>query len=250
MFKLYADTALVKSAHWSEENNVLRLYSGVPLLKMNGIIFGSYDQMDLPMLIQKEVNFFKHKPIPGFIWYVEESEKEFQDALMKQDFGMLGRMYVAIKPTDSVKHKKLPKNMYIQHVEDEESLDVWLNLVSDIFEYSPEAKRACRKINMCFGFGDMSPIRRYILYVDGKPAVVLSFIMGNDVAFLSNVGTLKEFRRMGLGEILIVYALSEAEKIGCPYVASQIMDGGMALGICQRLGFQPIWSFYAYIWTK
>ncbi|USO02494.1 MAG: hypothetical protein H6850_00650 [Alphaproteobacteria bacterium] len=249
MHKLFAEAGIVRSAHWSQEDGVLRVYSGVPLLNMNGVIFSQYQQ-NINTSIQREIDFFKNKPIPGFVWYAEDYELELQKALLNKGFQSHGSTQVVLGSTNYTVPQVLPQNLQIRPVDSEAVLEDWMKVVGTVFNMPQKAQDAYKKMNFYLGFGEDAPIKRYIGYVNEKPAAVISVAVTSHLVSFLDGATLKEYRRRGFSGSLRMYALNEMRQRGYEQVASYLMCDAMALGVCQKLGLEKTWAYQAYFWTK
>jgi len=77
----------------------------------------------------------------------------------------------------------------------------------------------------------------YVAYFDGKP-VGTSFLFSlMKTGGIFNVGTLKEYRKRGIGTALTVHAIMESSKEGNDLHTLQTAKGGNAERLYEKIGF-------------
>lgn len=116
----------------------------------------------------------------------------------------------------------------------ESEVDVGNRLDFTIFEFPIEWKKDFDKVIL----GWMRKGGRfYVAYVDGKP-VGTSFLFSlMKTGGIFNVGTLKEYRKRGIGTILTVHAINESVKEGNALHTLQTTKGGNAERLYKEIGF-------------
>ena len=79
--------------------------------------------------------------------------------------------------------------------------------------------------------------------VDGKVVSCVTTLIDGSAASFWNGATCESFRHQGLSTALRKMALNHAISKGCHTGISYLMAEGLALGICNKLGFQTKWRF-------
>jgi GNAT superfamily N-acetyltransferase len=90
-------------------------------------------------------------------------------------------------------------------------------------------------------------MHHWIVRKETQVVSTLTTLIEGDLVSFWNGATLPEERKKGLSTVLRHFALKNARAHGCTLSASYLMSGGMALGICTKLGFQSKWRFQAFL---
>jgi ribosomal protein S18 acetylase RimI-like enzyme len=78
----------------------------------------------------------------------------------------------------------------------------------------------------------------YLGYFEGKPAGISALLSLGKIGGIFNVGTLKEYRRRGIGTALTVYALKNSIFEGNDLHTLQTAKGGEAERLYKKIGFE------------
>jgi len=80
--------------------------------------------------------------------------------------------------------------------------------------------------------------RNYLAYVDGKPVGTTTLMSLMKTGCVFNVGTLKEYRKRGVGTALTVHALMDSVDAGNDLHTLQAEKGGNAERLYREIGFE------------
>jgi ribosomal protein S18 acetylase RimI-like enzyme len=85
----------------------------------------------------------------------------------------------------------------------------------------------------------------YVAYVDGAPAATATLYRHDRVAGIYYVGTLKQYRRRGLGEAVTRQCVVDGFAAGCDMASLQASPEGQP--VYKRMGFQLVGYYKTYI---
>ena len=87
-------------------------------------------------------------------------------------------------------------------------------------------------------------IRHYLAYVDGEAAACATIILGDGIAGVWNVGTLRPFRRQGLASAILMRALADAAADGYP--ESILVASQMGRPLYEEMGYKLLGNTFFY----
>jgi GNAT superfamily N-acetyltransferase len=97
------------------------------------------------------------------------------------------------------------------------------------------------------GFGDETPLRLFIAWLDDQPVATSLMFLGAGVAGIYNVATLASARGRGVGTAVTLAPLLMARDEGYRVGILQSSDSGY--NVYRKLGFQEYCKTYQYIWS-
>lgn len=130
--------------------------------------------------------------------------------------------------------EKLNSKLEVREISESE-VDIGSKLALTVFEFPIEWKKEFDRLQLDW----MQRGGRYFVgYVDGKP-VGTSFLYSlMKTGGIFTVGTLKEYRKKGIGTTLTVHALMESIKEGNDLHTLQTAKGGNAERLYKKVGFE------------
>jgi len=117
----------------------------------------------------------------------------------------------------------------------EDEIDLFDRLLITSFEMPIEWKRVFDKI---IPEWMLKGAKHYLAYADGKPVGTTTLISLMKTGGIFNVGTLKEYRRRGVGTTLTVHALMDSIDEGNDLHTLQTTKGGDAERLYKKIGFE------------
>lgn len=128
---------------------------------------------------------------------------------------------------------KLNPDVEVKEISKSE-IDVYNRLLLTSFEMPIEWKEGLDKLIRIW-------IRKewkcYLAYVEAKPAGTCALVSSLKTGGIFNVGTLKEYRRRGIGTTLTVHALMDSMNEGNDLHTLQTEKGGNAERLYKKIGF-------------
>jgi GNAT superfamily N-acetyltransferase len=140
----------------------------------------------------------------------------------------------------------MPSGLSVKQVTDEETLQIWSKTCidgSEMPDFTEEFTDATRNA----GFGDETPLRLFIAWLDDQPVATSLMFLGAGVAGIYNVATLASARGRGVGTAVTLAPLLMARDEGYRVGILQSSDSGY--NVYRKLGFQEYCKTYQYIWS-
>ncbi len=191
-------------------------------------------------LIQEQIDFFKSHNLP-FVWYVDiGATPAFKEKLESYGFKDTGIFKGVSGPLGTI--APVDSEIAIEEVQDDKTMDAFISVIGDMFNLQGADRESYKQAMK------HEKIRNFVVKKEGKVVSCLSTLTdGNFISFW-NGATLPEYRKQGLSTALRRYVLHNRPK-NCTQGASYLMAEGMALGICEKLGYTTKWQFHAYVLT-
>lgn len=236
-YKLLTEAKCIPEATWTPFLGTSRYLSGMNNPHTNMVI--GLPKANWDTEIQKHKAFFKQHSVP-FVWYIDEKANDlFKDKLIEYGFTAEGVFQGVIGPLDKpYEVPTLAPNCTLELVQDETTLNECIQLISQVFQIDPaQYKKAMQRPNMLF---------HWAAKADGKVVSCLTTLLDGGVVSFWNGATEPEHRRQGLSTALRMLALNHAIARGCHTGTSYLMAEGLALGICNKLGYKTKWRFQTF----
>jgi len=129
---------------------------------------------------------------------------------------------------------KLNPDVKVREISESE-IDVGNKLMFTIFEMPNEWKKGWHRLILDW-------LRKggkfYVGYIEGKPVGTSFLFSSMKTGGIFSVGTLKEYRRRGVGTTLTVHAIMKSIKEGNDLHTLQTAKGGNAEGLYKKIGFE------------
>jgi ribosomal protein S18 acetylase RimI-like enzyme len=132
-------------------------------------------------------------------------------------------------------------DLAVERVKAERAMDVYGNLVSELFGLSRSDTAHLFPANQLKN----KAIRHYVGYLDGVPAVVGSAVLAEGIVSVWNVATRDDVRRQGVATSLMEQLLEEAWADGCD--VSLVYSSPMAYSLYQRLGYELYTQRFSFL---
>lgn len=87
-------------------------------------------------------------------------------------------------------------------------------------------------------------IRHYLGYVGQEAVTCATIMLSQGIAGVWNVGTLRPFRRLGLASAMLMQALVDAARDGCP--DSVLIASPMGRSLYEEMGYELIGTMYSF----
>jgi len=222
---------------WGTDVNgaVVTCYPEVPFYGFNHAADINVNEDEAEKLLNKITKYFVSKESPYFWFRVSPltRPRSFTSLLEYYGFERDLEESVMVFKGKQVEDKLNPE-VKVKEISKSE-IDVWNRLVLTSFEMPFEWKKGFDR----FILGWIRKGAKFCLaYVEGKPvgASVLFSLMKTGGIFA--VGTLKEYRRRGVGTTLTVHAIIDSIKEGNNLHTLQAEKGGYAERLYRKIGFE------------
>jgi len=245
LYHLMAESNLIDYAKYELVDKVVRCTSGIPKSFLNALI--GIPDTDWDQSIARQKAHFNRVKIP-FVWYVDDKDIQFQQSLINHGFSDEGLFRGVVGKIDQSRlHIEPLEGFSIERVQDEKTMDDFSVLVAENF--AQDEKTRCMYKQFLWQMTDSANHHfvHWIAKKQGKVLSVLTTFIENELVSFWNGATDMVYRRMGLSTMLRKMALQDALLQGCKMGCSYLMAEAMALGICNKLGFETQWRFKAYV---
>jgi hypothetical protein len=245
-YRILAGSRLVPNASFERIGDIQRCLSGIPSPYYNGIL--GLPQSDWNACIDEQFNYFNKAKLP-FTWYLDEGASlEFKTHLINrgfQDIGVFRGVIGALnKPIPS---PEVPQGYTLELVKDAAALDEFNDLLCTSFGFHGVTKEFVKIVLESATKNPQYPMFHWLARKQGKVVAILSTLIEGEIVSFWNGASLPEVRRQGLSTALRHLALRDAMTQGCRLGISYLMTEGMALGICNKLGYQTKWKFNVFV---
>lgn len=251
LYRILAESKLVPQAVFETvDHGLQRCLSGISFPTLNTVIGCPINQKAWDTCIEEQLQYFKAAKLP-FVWYVnEEDNPEFKEKLISYGFQDPGMFQGVIGKLDySIPNPEVPQNCTLELVSDEQTLEDFNELVCHTFGFQGDAKFLFKQALVKASQNSDLPMLHWVVRKHGKVvSTVSTLIQGNQVS-LWNGATALDLRGQGLSTALYRLALKDAMSKGCQIGMAFLMSEGLALGICQKLGYQTKWRFHAFLYS-
>ncbi len=185
--------------------------------------------------VDRTIKLFKERQLP-FIWWGKYPILEQKGLIFA---GTLQGIAVALDPFDG-SASFIPPGLFIHEAALPEELETFAALCCKTNEIaSDQVPRAAKLFESGRKRGSCS---HFIGYMEGVPVACLTLVHARGVAGLWNGGTLEAYRQQGIGQAMVAHAMQVAKEKGFSHAFAFLAPAGLAQGICNRLGFQPLQS--------
>jgi len=129
---------------------------------------------------------------------------------------------------------KLNPKVKVKEISENE-IEVFSSLLLTIFEMPIQWKEGFDQLirNMLLKVG-----KNYLAYFEGRPVGTCSLISFKRTGGIFNVGTLKEYRSLGIGTTLTLHAVLDSMSKGKNLHTLQTLKGGNAEQFYKKIGFE------------
>lgn len=212
---------------------VVACYPEVPMYPFNHAADIKVDKDKVEDLLNRVTQYFLSRRFPYVCFRVSPltRPRSFTSFLENRGFEKKSEESVMVFKG---KHKdKLNPEIKVEEISERE-IDTYNNLLIKIFEMPIEWKE---------GLDRATPewmrkgIRFYLAYLEGKPVGTCTLGSLMKTGGIFSVGTLKKYRRRGIGTSLTVHAIIESIRAGNDLHTLQTAKGGYAEQLYKKIGF-------------
>lgn len=231
----------LSGAAFQDNLHIMVYCSGVDYAPCNGILNKNEGYVPNEGEIQDTVAFFKKRAVP-FIWW---SSAKVLEKYNFQYGGVLTGIALDISE-DYVKTPLSSSKVTVKRVQTQDELQAFSGLFSTAFGVTETASTQLHTVSeAAMQQGEQV---HFLAYLDCLPVGTATLSITSSSAGIWNLGTLPEYRKMGVGHTLVEAALAEARKRHYGQVMAILMPKGMAWGIFKKLGFHEVCQFPFYVY--
>lgn len=214
---------------------VVTCYPEVPFFFFNHVADINVNEDEAEKLLNKVTKYFVSKGSP-YIWFRVSPltrPKSFTSLLEDNGFERDDERSVMVFKGRQMEDKLNPE-IKVKEISESE-IDVYSKLLLTIFEMPLEWKKGFDRV---FLESMRKGLKCYLAYVEGKPVGTCAWFSLMKTGGIFDVGTLKEYRRRGIGTTLTVHAVMDSIKEGNNLHHLQTAKGGNAERLYKKIGFK------------
>ena len=231
------------NARYSEDGGVVMCATGLPQDLFNVVLRSTLDRSQVNQRVDEVLRYFKARGLPG-IWHVGPSTepRDLGEMLTARGFPHdydLTAMAVELGPVDWSWTNS--SRVQVRRVSTKRDCADWVACLTSSWE-SPKEAAPWMLENACFNLSHEAMgkkhlhRRKYLGFLEGKPAGTSMLVWDKDIAGLQTIGTIKEAQRNGVGTAVILAALKDAKDMGFKFVV--VLSTIEGLKLYRNLGFQ------------
>lgn len=240
---------LCPQAEIHDDPQLLWSLTDIPFPLFNSIMRARIAPDDVNAAIEAAMTRGREKNVP-ILWWTGPTTKP-------SDLGMYLNMHGFTREDDApgmaLNLRSLntdfpvPDGLTFEKVKDAERLKQWHYPFAAGFGMPDFAVNALIDLFEQISFVNQLPLLHYTGWLEGKPVAAGSVYLAAGVAGIYNVVTVPEARRKGIGTLITLALLREAQMAG--YRISILHTSKMGLSVYRQLGFQEYCSIGQYLWS-
>ena len=221
----------------------------VPFPLFNSILRTRLAPDSVDDTIESAITRARLRNVP-LLWWTGPASRpsDLEEYLIKHNFKFIGDspgMAVDLLALN-VSFQPQPE-LIIRTVNDKDTLRIWSDILTRGFGLPEYAGNGFFDFFSTVGFGEQSPIRHYIGWLNEEPVAVSSLFSGKGVAGVYNLTTVPNLRRQGIGSAMLMKPLRHARGMGYRFGILQASE--MGVSVYRRIGFKEYCILSHYLWT-
>lgn len=228
---------MVLTFPWAKElkGAVVIYYPEVPIPQFNHAADINAGENEVENLLNRITKYFMSKDSPEVRFRISPLTRptSFSSFLQNHGFKKEDEESVLVFRKNHLEHKLNPE-VKVREISEGE-IDTYSELIVKIFEMSLDWKEGVDK----FVLESMRKgAKLYLAYVDERPVGTSSLFSLGEASGIFNVGTLKEYRRCGIGTTLTAHALLDSIEEGNTLHLLHAGKSGNAERLYRKIGFE------------
>lgn len=216
--------------------------SGLKTALLNGVIATSNPHTTNDA-VKKIATHFKEQNLP-YSWWLEASviSPQFHAALENEGLHLIGEFAGMIKELNHILTQASPKELTIEIVSNEKTLQEWSEGVSQCFEFPESVAKGYATLFQKAGYN--GSFTHVVGKKNDKVVTTGSILYKDTEAYIYNIGTTAEERKKGYASAILMTLFELAKKRNCTRIA--LIASPMALKLNQKLGFERVCTYLIY----
>lgn len=222
-------------------------YTGIADPLFNGVVMAQLKPEGVKATVESLQAKIEAQGAPAFWWVGPRSRPDNLGALLER-YGLQPAGEVPGMAIDLARVESTPEaiaGFTIQKVSGGEMQRLWARTAAAGTEFPPAAMEAMVRVEGTLNGPYYKAQHRYIGYLHGRPVATAALVLDSGVAGIYAVATIPEARRQGIGRIMTVRPLIEAQKNG--YHVGILQASPMGYPIYKKIGFRDVCKYRVYL---
>lgn len=238
-FQSMALASPLAESHFQENTETDLYCTGLDSIHCNGVIEKTDNRDISENEIQKTIQFFREKRCP-FIWWTSCRKLEnfgFQ-------YGGMMKGVAQKLPDHPLQPFELPKNIFVQQIESAKEIALFSAITAEGFGMPKKTVQPFTELNI----NAMKTGKQihFLAFFEHTPVGTISLTVKKDVIGGWNFVILPNYRRQGLGKVLLSSAIYKASTLAEKHLIGILMPEKMAWTVAKQQGFVEVCSFPFY----
>lgn len=233
-----------------ENDNIIKFTTDIPLPFFNCVLYYNFDNDSLERQLKNFKEYGRSKKT-SLLWLKGPSciPQDIEPILSREGFKYDDRMTGMAVDIDNINpsQKDIP-NFRVEIVEDTQQLCGWVFACLKGFNENGKNFQNIFDFEKSLGLGKSLPWVRFTAIVDKEPIATSAVFMGSNSAGLDNVTTIPQWRKKGVGALMVKRALQYAKDRG--YNVGVLQASDMGLSLYRHLGFREFDVSKEFIWKN
>jgi GNAT superfamily N-acetyltransferase len=207
----------------------------VPTFVVNHVACVNVDESEVESLLHRVIEYYSSRDFPYVCFRISPitHPKSFAALLVDQGFEKQLDESVMVFTGKQV-DEELNPDVIIKEISGNE-IEEYIKLFLTIFGAPTEVKDGLQGMFLTrMRRGD----KFHLAFIEDKPVGIYDFSSLNRTGGISNIGTLKEYRRRGIGTTLTLHAIMTSINEGNDLHTLQTDKGGYAVRLYEKVGFE------------
>jgi len=207
----------------------------VPIFVVNHLACVDVNESEVGSLLNRVIEYYSSRDFPYVCFRISPitHPKSFAALLVDQGFEKKLDQSVMVFTGKQV-DEKLNPDVIIKEISESE-IDEYIKLFLEIFVVPIELKDGLQRMFLArMRRGD----KFHLAFVEDNPVGIYDFSSLNRTGGIFSIGTLKEYRRRGIGTTLTLHAIMKSINEGNDLHTLQADKGGYAERLYEKMGFE------------
>ena len=247
LFESMLTLQLWPRVEFHDDSELIWSITDIPFFMFNNVLRARLAPEAVEPAIQAAILRSQSHQVP-ICWYVGPSTRPTDLGARLEEHGFStdeSQIGMAIDMRNMNKSLPVTPDLTIKQVENNGALLHWCQVATAGFEMPDFTIECFYEWFLSLGFGNRSPIRTYLGWLNGKAVATSALFLGAGVAGIYCVATLPQARRWGIGAAMTLRPLQDARQMG--YRVGILQASQMGFPVYRKIGFKEYCRINLYI---